>query len=57
MQLNNDELFKLWRDKKMYVEDVLSKSKNPDELARRIVEYKRRLVEGKSGDDDNGHGR
>lgn len=44
MQLTDDELFKLWRDKKMYVEDVLSKAKDPDELARRIVEAKRKLA-------------
>jgi twitching motility protein PilT len=52
MQLMDDALFKLWRDNKVTVEDVLSKSHNPDDLARRIVQAKRDLAEGKSLSDE-----
>lgn len=51
MQLDDDALFKLWREKKMYVEDVLSKAQDPDELARRIMNAKRGNVEGDPPDD------
>jgi twitching motility protein PilT len=37
MQLMDDALFNLWADGKVTVEDILSKSHRPDDLARRIV--------------------
>jgi twitching motility protein PilT len=45
MQLMDDALFKLWRDEKCTVEEVLSKSHSPDELAKRIVNAKRGIEE------------
>jgi twitching motility protein PilT len=40
MQLLDDHLFKLWNEKKVTEENVMSKSQNPDELARRIANAK-----------------
>jgi twitching motility protein PilT len=37
MQLMDDALFKLWRDEKVTLEDVLSKAHSQDELAKRIA--------------------
>ena len=45
MQLMDDALFKLWRDEKCTIEEVLSKSHSPDELAKRIVNAKRGIEE------------
>jgi twitching motility protein PilT len=45
MQLLDDALFKLWRDEKCTVEDVLVKAARPDDLAQRIVMAKRGMVE------------
>jgi twitching motility protein PilT len=41
MILMDDALFKIWREEKATAEDVLSKSHNPDELAKRIANAKR----------------
>ncbi len=41
MNLMDDALFNLWRDGKVTVEDVLSKSHRPDDLAKRIVNARR----------------
>lgn len=45
MQLMDDALFKLWRDEKCTVEEVLSKGHSPDELAKRIVNAKRGIAD------------
>ncbi len=41
MQLMDDHLFRLWREQKCSLEDVLSKAQIPDELAKRIVACQR----------------
>ena len=38
-------LFELWRDQKVTVEDVLAKAHRADDLAQRIVNYKREILE------------
>jgi len=43
MQLMDDSLFHLWREEKVTVEDVLAQAHRPDDLAQRIVNYKRGL--------------
>jgi twitching motility protein PilT len=45
MQLMDDALFKLWRDEKCSLEDVLAKAHNPDDLAKRIVNAKQGLMD------------
>ncbi len=45
MQLMDDALFDRWRDEKVTVEDVLAKAHRPDDLAQRIVNFKRGLME------------
>jgi twitching motility protein PilT len=45
MQLMDDALFKLWKEEKCTIEDVLSKAHNPDDLAKRIVNAKRGVEE------------
>jgi twitching motility protein PilT len=45
MQLMDDALFKLWREEKCVIEEILSKAHNPDELAKRIVNYKQGIME------------
>jgi twitching motility protein PilT len=45
MQLMDDALFKLWKEEKCTIEDVLSKAANPDDLAKRIVNAKRGMEE------------
>ena len=45
MQLMDDALFKLWREEKCTVEDALAKAHNPDDLAKRIVNAKRGMME------------
>ncbi len=53
MNLMDDALFKLWRDGLVSVEDVLSKSHRPDDLAKRIVNARRGLEdEGAEIDED-----
>ncbi len=41
MQLMDDHLFRLWKEEKCIIEEVLSKAHNPDELAKRIVNFQR----------------
>jgi twitching motility protein PilT len=48
MQLMDDALFKLWKEEKCTIEEVLAKAHNPDDLAKRIVNAKRGMEE-----DDN----
>src|SRR6185503_19998548 len=45
MQLMDDALFRLWREEKVIIEEVLAKAHNPDELAKRIVNYQRGIME------------
>jgi twitching motility protein PilT len=60
MQLMDDALFKHWRDEKCTVEEVLSKAHNPDDLAKRIVNAKRGIMdegpEAEEGGGGGGHG-
>jgi twitching motility protein PilT len=41
MQLMDDHLFRLWKEEKCTIEDVLSKAHNGDDLAKRIVNFQR----------------
>ncbi len=41
MQLLDDHLFRLWKEEKCTIEDVLVKAHNGDELAKRIVNFQR----------------
>ena len=45
MQLMDDALFKHWREERVTIEDVLAKAQNPDELAKRIVNAQRGIME------------
>ncbi len=45
MQLMDDALFTMWREERVTVEDVLAKAHRPDDLAQRIVNYKRGMME------------
>ncbi|WP_153555176.1 type IV pilus twitching motility protein PilT [Roseimaritima sediminicola] len=45
MQLMDDALFKLWSEEKCTVEDVLSKAQRPDDLAKRIVQARRGVID------------
>ncbi len=45
MQLMDDALFKLWREEKCTLEDVLSKAQIPDELAKRIANARRGVMD------------
>ncbi len=45
MQLMDDALFKLWAEEKVTVEDVLSKAQRPDDLAKRIVQARRGVID------------
>jgi twitching motility protein PilT len=56
MQLMDDALFKHWRDEKCTVEEVLAKAHSPDELAKRIVNAKRGIVDEVPVAEDNGGG-
>ncbi len=45
MQLMDDALFKLWQEEKVTIEEVLTKAHNPDELAKRILNAQRGVME------------
>ena len=49
MQLLDDHLFRLWKEEKVILEEVLAKAHNPDELAKRIVNYQRGIQEDAPG--------
>ena len=54
MQLMDDALFKLWKEEKVTVEEVLAKSHRPDDLAKRIVQSRKGLGDdGDPIDDDD----
>ena len=48
MQLLDDHLFKLWKDKKVAEEDVMYKSQSPDDLMKRIADAKKGIFEDES---------
>jgi twitching motility protein PilT len=48
MQLMDDALFKLWQEQKVVIEEVLGKAHNPDELAKRILNYQRGIMDDPS---------
>ena len=54
MQLMDDALFKLWRDEKVTVEDVLTKAQSPDDVAKRILNAKRGVFEDPSAGGEGG---
>ncbi len=56
MQLLDDHLFRLWREEKITIEDGLSKSHNPDELAKRIVNAQRGIMDDGAAPQDDGGG-
>ena len=45
MQLMDDALFRHWREEKVVIEEVLAKAHNPDELAKRIVNAQRGILD------------
>ncbi len=45
MQLMDDALFKAWREEKCTLEDVLGKAQNPDDLAKRILNAQRGIMD------------
>jgi twitching motility protein PilT len=58
MILMDDALFRIWREEKATAEDVLAKAHNPDELARRIANAKRGIMddEDEQPPEAGGHG-
>ncbi len=50
MNLMDDALFNLWRDGKVTVEDVMGKAHRPDDLAKRIVNARRGILEEENQD-------
>jgi twitching motility protein PilT len=48
MQLMDDALFKHWQDQTVTIEEVLSKAHNPDELAKRILNAQRGVMDDPS---------
>ena len=57
MQLMDDALFKVWLEEKVTIEDVLAKAHNPDDLAKRILNAQRGIMDdpsaGMKGEDLN----
>ena len=49
MQLMDDCLYDLWEEEKVEMEDILGKAQQPDSLAKRIAQARRKL--GAAGDD------
>ena len=45
MKLLDDDLFRLWNEKKVTEEDVLAKAQNVDELAKRITNAKQGIFD------------
>ena len=54
MQLMDDCLYDLWEDEKVEMEDVLGKAQNPDSLAKRIAQARRKIgtMDDEFGDED-----
>jgi twitching motility protein PilT len=45
MQLMDDALFKHWLEEKVTIEDILARAHNPDELAKRVLNAQRGIVD------------
>jgi len=45
MQLMDDALFKHWQEEKVTLEEILAKSSNPDELAKRVLNAQRGIMD------------
>jgi twitching motility protein PilT len=45
MQLMDDALFKHWQEQRVVLEEVLSKAHSPDELAKRILNYQKGIMD------------
>ena len=45
MQLMDDALFKLWAEERVALDEVLSKAHNPDDLAKRILNAQRGIMD------------
>jgi twitching motility protein PilT len=45
MQLMDDALFKHWQEQRVVLEEVLAKAHNPDDLAKRILNYQRGIMD------------
>jgi len=45
MQLMDDHLFRLWKEEKVTVEEVLAKAQSPDDVAKRIMDAKRGIFQ------------
>jgi twitching motility protein PilT len=52
MVLMDDSLFKLWRDEKVTIEDVLAKAMSPDDLAKRIANAQKGVFDDESDVED-----
>jgi twitching motility protein PilT len=57
MQLMDDALFNLWQAEKCTIEDVLGKSHNPDDLAKRIVNAQQGIMDQPREEDGEGGAR
>jgi len=49
MQLMDDALFKCWLEEKVTIEDILAKAHNPDELAKRVLNAQRGILDDPAG--------
>ena len=56
MQLMDDALFKLWMADRCTVEDVLARAQRPDDLAQRIVNAKRGMMEEEEEEEEGDKG-
>jgi twitching motility protein PilT len=45
MQLMDDALFNHWKDQRVILEEVLAKAHNPDDLAKRILNYQKGIMD------------
>lgn len=54
MQLMDDHLFRLWKEEKVTIEDVLGKAQNPEELAKRIYAHQRGLPDDPANQGEEG---
>ena len=45
MQLMDDALFNHWKEQRVVLEEVLSKAHNPDDLAKRILNYQKGIMD------------
>jgi twitching motility protein PilT len=54
MILMDDALFRLWQEEKVSTEDVLAKAQNTDELAKRIANARRGIMDDESDTEGGG---